>query len=148
VCWAWVPPLKDDNGQDKPLHAPALRGAQHALRYVLCHVVRRVLRYVLRRFLHVPVLQVSPKGSVGGGTTTRTFTLPSFAAPSTSFATSFTKSFEFDVQNLVADIQTKVAGYRKRPPPYTHMPYPLFEVIPPGAAPGPPVFVASGGVKK
>jgi len=22
VCWAWVPPLEDDNGQNKHLHAP------------------------------------------------------------------------------------------------------------------------------
>jgi len=37
------------------------------LRHVLLHVLRNVLRSVLRRFLHVPVLHVSPKVSVGGG---------------------------------------------------------------------------------
>ena len=26
VCWAWVPPLGDSDGQDKHLHAPVLRG--------------------------------------------------------------------------------------------------------------------------
>jgi len=63
VCWAWVPPLEDDDlRHDKHLHASVLRGAQHAL----CHVLRRVLRHGLRRVLYVPVLHVPPKGRRGG----------------------------------------------------------------------------------
>jgi len=37
------------------------------LHHVLRHAPRNALRNVLRRVLDVPVLHVSPKGSVGGG---------------------------------------------------------------------------------
>ena len=66
---AWVPPLEDGALHDKHLHASVLRGAQHVLR----HVLRHVLSHVLRRVLYVPVFYVSPKGSVGGDTTTSIF---------------------------------------------------------------------------
>jgi len=67
VCWAWVPPLEDDEFHDEHLHASVLRSVQHVPRYVLRHV----LRHVLRRVVYVPVLQVlvlhvSPKGKRGG----------------------------------------------------------------------------------
>jgi len=54
VCWVWVSPLEDDDGQDNNRHAPVLRlrGAQH----VLCNVLRHVPRHVFRRVLHMPVL--------------------------------------------------------------------------------------------
>jgi len=41
------------DGQDKNLHAPVLRGAQH--------VPLHVLRSILRRVFHVLVLHVPPK---------------------------------------------------------------------------------------
>ena len=41
--------------------------APTARSYATCHVLRHVLRHALRRVLHVPVLHVSPKGSMGGG---------------------------------------------------------------------------------
>ena len=37
------------------------------LHHVLRHALRNALRNVLRRVLDVPILHVSPKGSVGGG---------------------------------------------------------------------------------
>ena len=67
------------------------------LHRVLRHALRNALRNVLRRVLDVLVLHVSPKGSVGAGTTMSTFKLPSFAAPSTSSATSCANSFTCSV---------------------------------------------------
>jgi len=55
VCWAWVPPLEEDDAyHDEHLHASVLRGTQHVLR----HVKRHVLRQILRRVLHVLVIHV------------------------------------------------------------------------------------------
>jgi len=56
VCWACVPPLEDDYGQDKHLYSPVLRGTRH----VLLQVLRHAKRHFLRRVLHVLVLHVSP----------------------------------------------------------------------------------------
>jgi len=80
-----------------------------------------------------------------------TLTLPSFAAPKTSSATSCAESFTCGIQNyyyfggktsgyFYGDRQTGIVGYRKRPPfCNAHMALLVFEVTPPGAAPGPPV---------
>ena len=47
--------------------SPKAKSCATSCSHVLRNALRSILRHVLRRVLHVLVLHVSPKGSVGGG---------------------------------------------------------------------------------
>ena len=64
VCWAWVPPLEDDDGQDKYLYAPVAQ-------LVLRHVLHCALYHSMRRVLRVLILYVSPKANLAPPTPKR-----------------------------------------------------------------------------
>jgi len=115
-----APPLGDEDKQDKHLHAP-----------------------VLRRVLHMPILHVSPKGSVGGGMRAWAWVPPledgdgqdkHLNAPIIILAG------KPAVDLVATDTHTKASWAIETTALCTRIcPYPFIEVKPPGAAPGPPV---------
>ena len=59
MCWAWLPPLEGGVCHDEHLHAPVLRGAQHAWHNGLRHFPRK-------RRTRAPVLTGGPGAAPGG----------------------------------------------------------------------------------